>query len=35
MNVALEHANEDQPDTIDWEYVYAIAFDLLKELEHE
>lgn len=35
MNTALEHANPTDPALEDWEYVHAIADDILRELNEE
>ena len=32
---ALKHANRKDPAIQDWQYVHAIAYDLLRALEEE
>lgn len=35
MDTAFEHANPIDPALEDWRYVYAIADDILRELNEE
>lgn len=35
MNTALEHANPIDPAAEDWQYVHAIAYDILRLLNKE
>lgn len=35
MNTALEHANPIDPAAEDWQYVHAIAYDILRGLNKE
>lgn len=34
-STALKHANRKDPAIQDWQYVHAIAYDLLRRLEEE
>ena len=35
INTALKHANKKDPAIEDWQYVHAIAYDLLRAIEEE
>ena len=35
MNTALERANSNGPAIEDWQYVHAIAYDILRGLKEE
>lgn len=35
MNTALEHANPIDPAIEDWQYVHAMAYDILRGLKEE
>lgn len=35
INTALKHANKKDPAIEDWQFVHAIAYDLLRALEEE
>jgi len=35
MKTALKHANSNDPAIEDWQYVHAIAYDILRELNEE
>lgn len=35
MNTALKHANSNDPAIEDWQYVHAVAYDVLRGLNEE